>query len=131
MDVGVGEGWVKAIAEWDLRNAGKRAGSRLGLNSATPSEASFCHLLRPKRPVVDRSFTILIRSNPGRQKIALLGENRGSETRAAVSPLVSFGSPISNRFCYWFLAFEAHLSCSVRVLRIGSILFLMLIWFAR
>ena len=47
----------------------------------------FCDYLPPKRPFANRPLTTLIRSNPARQKMELSGKNRGSKTRAAVSPL--------------------------------------------
>ena len=52
----------------------------------------FCDYVPPKRPFVYRSLTILIRSNPSKQKMELSGKNRGCETRAAVFRLISSGA---------------------------------------
>ena len=46
----------------------------------------FCDYVQPKRPFASRSLTILIRPNPAKRKMELWGANRGSKTRAAVSP---------------------------------------------
>ena len=47
----------------------------------------FWDYVPPKRPFANRSLTILICSNPAKQKMQRLKKNRGSEMRAAVSTL--------------------------------------------
>ena len=57
------------------------------LDSGGLLRSSFWDCVPPKRPFANRSLSILIRSNPAKQKIGPLGKNHGSETRAAASPL--------------------------------------------
>ena len=51
----------------------------------------------PKRLFANRSLTILVRSNPAKRKMELSGKNRGSKTRAALSPSRP-ASPLSTGF---------------------------------
>ena len=65
-----------------------------GEKSRIETRLDFGGLLRGFfRHYVRQNGHLLIRSNPAKQKIELSGKNRGSETRAAVSPLIYFGPP--------------------------------------
>ena len=65
-----------------------------GEKSRIETRLDFGGLLRGYfRHYVRQNGHLLIRSNPAKQKIELSGKNRGSETHAAVSPLMYFDPP--------------------------------------
>ena len=51
-----------------------------------PPRSFYRDYVPPKRLFANRSLTILVRSNPAKRKMEFSGKNRGSKTRAALSP---------------------------------------------
>ena len=96
MDVGGGMSERKLMG-WQECGEKSRIETRLDFGGLPRS--FFCDYLPPKQPFANRSLTTLIRSNPARQKMELSGKNRGSKTRAAVSPL-STGFTTFERFLH-------------------------------
>ena len=52
----------------------------------SPPRSFYRDYVPPKRPFANWSLTILVRSNPAKRKMEFSGKNRGSKTRAALSP---------------------------------------------
>ena len=87
---GGGCGWWDGVGERKLmvaQECGEKSWIEIRLDFGGLLRSFFWDYVPPKRPFANRSLTILICSNPAKQKMEPLKKNRGSEMRAAVSTL--------------------------------------------
>ena len=78
---GMGERKLMGAQEWGEKSRSiwrpPRLAGRFQLDFGGLLRSFFCDHVPPKRPFANWSLTILIRSNPDKQKIELSGKNRG------------------------------------------------------